>query len=214
MEQQLPIEIMKKAVKGITYISHPLRLKILEYLDVNGSSSVSTITKALGEEQVIVSQSLKKMRDANLVKTTRKGIFIYYDICEEYPASIFVCLRKLYGYMTDSFFFLQEGVKAVLPTDYTLMTANRIKLFANYDKMRILEFLTLKGSQNVTEIVKGIGSDQLKVSQYLKRLKDDGFVVSQRQGRFIIYSITEGVHKTCIQCIHKRFDSLTDKNNF
>lgn len=214
MEQQLPIEIMKKAVRGITYISHPLRLKILEYLDVNGSSSVSAITKALGEEQVIISQSLKKMRDANLVKTTRKGIFIYYDICEEYPASIFVCLRKLYGYMTDSFFFLQEGVKAVLPTDYTLMTANRIKLFANYDKMRILEFLTLKGSQNVTEIVNGIGSEQLKVSQYLKRLKDDGFVVSQRQGRYIIYSITEGVHKTCIQCIHKRYDSLTDKNDF
>ena len=107
MEQQLPIDVMKKAVKGITYISHPLRLRILEYLDVNGSSSVSSITKALGEEQVIISQSLKKMRDASLVKTSRKGIFIYYDICEEYPASIFVCLRKLYGYMTDSFFFLK-----------------------------------------------------------------------------------------------------------
>ncbi len=214
MEQQLPDEIMRKAVRGITYISHPLRLRILEYLDVYGSSSVSAITKALGEEQVIISQSLRKMRDADLVKTTRKGIFIYYDICEEYPASIFVCLRKLYGYMTDSFFFLQEGAKEVLPTDYTMMTANRIKLFANYDKMRILEYLTLKGPQNVTEIVNGIGSEQLKVSQYLKRLKDDGFVVSKRQGRYIIYAITDGVHKTCIQCIHKRYDSLSDKQSF
>ena len=78
MKQQLPPEIMKKAVIGIGYISHPLRLRILEYLDVFGSSSVSAITKALGEEQVIVSQSLKKMRDAHLVKTNRKGIFIYY----------------------------------------------------------------------------------------------------------------------------------------
>ena len=66
---QLPPEIMKKAVKGITYIAHPLRLRILEYLDVNGPSSVSTITKAMNEEQVIVAQSLKKLRDAHLVTT-------------------------------------------------------------------------------------------------------------------------------------------------
>ena len=79
---------MKKAVKGISYIAHPLRLRILEFLDVNGSSSVSTITKGVREDQVIVSQSLKKLRDANLVKTQRRGIFIYYDIYEEYPASI------------------------------------------------------------------------------------------------------------------------------
>ena len=95
-----------------------------------------------------------------------------------------------------------------------MKTANRIKLFANYDKMRILEFLTLYGPQNVTEIVNGIGSEQLKVSQYLKRLKDDGFVISRRQGRFVIYDITQGVHKTCIQCIHKRYDSLEDKGAF
>lgn len=73
-QRQLPTEIMKKAVRGISYIAHPLRLRILEYLDVNGSSSVSAITKALDEEQVAVSQSLRKMRDASLVKTKRRGI--------------------------------------------------------------------------------------------------------------------------------------------
>ena len=98
MDKQLPLDIMKKAVKGISQIAHPLRLRILEYLDVYGSSSVSEITKAMREEQAIVSQSLKKMRETGLVKTQRRGVFIYYDICEEYPASIFTCLRKLYGY--------------------------------------------------------------------------------------------------------------------
>ena len=58
-EQQLPTEIMKQAVKGISYIAHPLRLQILEFLDVNGEASVSKITKAVKEEQMIVSQSLK-----------------------------------------------------------------------------------------------------------------------------------------------------------
>lgn len=207
-EQQLPTEIMKQAVKGIRYIAHPLRLQILEFLDVNGEASVSKITKAVKEEQMIVSQSLKKLRDAGLVIAQRHGIFIYYRIQEEYPASIFECLRKLYGYMTDNIRFLADGYKAVLPTDYTTMAANRIKLFANYDKMRILEFLLLNGESNVTQIVQGINSEQLKVSQYLRRLKDDAFVSSRRDGRFIYYSITKGVHKTALQCIRKRYAKI------
>lgn len=207
-EQQLPTEIMKQAVKGISYIAHPLRLQILEFLDVNGEASVSKITKAVKKEQMIVSQSLKKLRDAGLVIAQRHGIFIYYRIQEEYPASIFECLRKLYGYMTDSIRFLADGYKAVLPTDYTTMAANRIKLFANYDKMRILEFLLLHNESNVTQIVQGINSEQLKVSQYLRRLKDDAFVSSRRDGRFIYYSITKGVHKTALQCIRKRYAKI------
>lgn len=208
IEQQLPAEIMKQAVKGISYIAHPLRLRILEFLDVNGKASVTEIAQAVAEEQMIVSQSLKKLRDAGLVNTQRHGIFIYYRIQEEYPASIFVCLRKLYGYMTDSIRFLADDYKAVLPSDYTIMAANRIKLFANYDKMRILEFLLLNGESNVTQIVQGIESEQLKVSQYLRRLKDDVFVSSRRDGRFIYYNITKGVHKTSLQCIHKRYSQI------
>ena len=208
IEQQLPAEIMKQAVKGISYIAHPLRLRILEFLDVNGKASVTEIAQAVAEEQMIVSQSLKKLRDAGLVNTQRHGIFIYYRIQEEYPARIFVCLRKLYGYMTDSIRFLADDYKAVLPSDYTIMAANRIKLFANYDKIRILEFLLLNGESNVTQIVQGIESEQLKVSQYLRRLKDDAFVSSRRDGRFIYYNITKGVHKTSLQCIHKRYSQI------
>ena len=39
MSEQLPDEVMKKAVKGISYIAHPLRLRILEFIDVNGAFS-------------------------------------------------------------------------------------------------------------------------------------------------------------------------------
>ena len=212
MVEQLPPEIMKKAVKGISYIAHPLRLRILEFMDVNGPSSVSTIAKGVGEEQMIVSQSLKKFREAHLVKTQRKGIFVYYDIYEEYPASIFECIRKLFAYMTDSFYYLTS--KQVLPKDYTTMVANRIKLFANYDKMRILEYLILFGESKVSDIIQGIDSEQMKVSQYLKRLKDDGFVSSRLEGRFIYFSISQGVHKIALLCIRKRYDALADKNEF
>ena len=214
MDNQLPVNIMKKAAKGLSYISHPLRLRILEFLDVNGSSSVSAITKGINGEQVFVSQSLRKLREAGLVKTERRGIFIYYTIEEEYPASIFFCIRKLFGYMANDFRYLEDGYKAMLPKDYTNMVANQIKLFSNYDKMRILEYLTLNGESNVSEIIHGTDCDQLKTSQYLKRLRDDGFVTCRRDGRFIYYDITKGVHKTAIECIRRRYDNLADKNDF
>ncbi len=214
MQEQLPDHIMKKAVNGISYIGHPLRLRILEYLDVNVKASVSDILEHMNIEQAVISQNLKKMKDYNLLTSERDGKFVYYSICKEYPASIFVCIRKLFGLITNKFRFLDDNYKEILPEDYTTMVANRIKLFANYDKMRILEYLLIKGPSNVSQVIDGIKSNQLKVSQYLKRLKDDGFLKSKKEGRFCIYEILNGVHKTAIQCIHKRYDSLEDKSLF
>lgn len=211
MKKQLPVEVMKFAAKGISYIGHPVRLRILEYLDVNGISSVSAIANGIREEQLFVSQSLKKLRDAELVATERKGIFIYYKLTGEYPASIFVCLRKLLGYMTDNFNYLQDGMKEILPRDFTTLAANQIKLFAHIDKMRILECLVVFGKSCVSNIVKETGLEQIKVSQYLKKLRDDGFVTYCKDGRFVYYEITKGVHKTAIECIRKRF-AAEDKN--
>ena len=108
-------------------------------------SSVSAIANGVVAEHMIISQSLRKMRESELVRTHRRGIFVYYEICRDYPASIFVCIRKLFGHMTDQFKFLRAGYKEVLPTDYTTMVANRIKLFSNFDKLRILEYLTYHG---------------------------------------------------------------------
>ncbi len=211
IKKQLPAHIMARASRGIAYISHPLRLRILEWLDVNGTSSVSAIARGVGTEQMIVSQHLRKMRDANLVRTTRHGIFIYYEINEEYPASIFVCLRKLFGHMTDQLKFLRDDYREILPSDYTTMAANRIKLFAHIDKMRILEYLMQHGKDCVCNIAAGVALPQIKVSQYLKKLSDDDFVTSYRAGRFVYYSATPGVHQTAIGCIHKRFEQTGEE---
>ena len=116
--------------------------------------------------------------------------------------------------MANDFNYLLDGFKAILPKDYTNMAANQIKLFANFDKMRILEYLLINGQTNVSDIISGIDSEQLKVSQYLKRLRDDGFVSSYRKGRYIYYEITNGIHKTAIECIRKRYNKLKNKEDF
>ena len=97
MQKQLDIATMEKAVRGVYDIAHPVRLRILEFLDVNGASSVSAIAAGVGEDRLAVSQSLKKMRDAELVKTRRRGVFVYYELNGDYPDSLVVCARKLYG---------------------------------------------------------------------------------------------------------------------
>lgn len=209
--RRLPRGILARAARGLGYISHPTRLRILEFLDINGRSSVSEIARAVDTEQMIVSQHLKKMRDAHLVQTTRRGIFIYYEIVAEYPASIFVCLRKLFGFMTDQLRFIRGDTHEILPTDYTTMAAGRIKLFANVDKLQILEYLTYGGESCVGDIARDTKIPQVKVSQYLKKLSDDDFVKSRRDGRHIYYEITPGVHKTTIGCIHRRYDRVGDE---
>lgn len=201
---------MERAAHGIGYISHPTRLRILEFLDVNGMSSVSKIAKHIGDEQVVISQHLRKLREANLVRTHRRGIFIYYEVDEEYPASIFVCLRKLFGHMTDNFKFLRDDYRKILPNEYTTMAANRIKLFSHIDKMRILEYLLYSGGAYVGDIVRETKLPQPKVSQYLKKLLDDDFVKSTRNGRHVYYEIIPGVHYTALMCIHKRYSKVGD----
>jgi DNA-binding transcriptional ArsR family regulator len=61
-------------------IAHPLRLKIISFIDKNNSVHVNKIYSSLNLEQSITSQHLKILRNAKLVNTIRKGKFIYYNL--------------------------------------------------------------------------------------------------------------------------------------
>ncbi len=64
IETQLPLDIMKQAVKGISYIAHPLRLRILEFLNIYGEDSVS--------------QNLQKLRDAEHNQRRAQNVITVY----------------------------------------------------------------------------------------------------------------------------------------
>jgi ArsR family transcriptional regulator len=61
-------------------IAHPLRLKIVEYLDKKPNAFVNEIYKALNLEQSITSQHLKILKSANLVFAKRNGKYIEYSL--------------------------------------------------------------------------------------------------------------------------------------
>lgn len=61
-------------------LAHPLRLKILEFIDGHGKINVNKIYNALKIEQSITSQHLRILRLAGVVNSIREGKFIHYDI--------------------------------------------------------------------------------------------------------------------------------------
>lgn len=61
-------------------IAHPLRIKILKFIDTHGVINVNKIYNTLKLEQSITSQHLRVLRGAEIVKTQREGKFIRYHL--------------------------------------------------------------------------------------------------------------------------------------
>ena len=61
-------------------LCHPLRLRIVEFIDQNRAINVNKIYNTLKLEQSITSQHLRILRKANLVVTEREGKFIHYSL--------------------------------------------------------------------------------------------------------------------------------------
>jgi ArsR family transcriptional regulator len=61
-------------------LAHPLRLKILEFIDRNDEINVNKIYNTLDLEQSITSQHLRILRLAGVVDSSRDGKYIHYTI--------------------------------------------------------------------------------------------------------------------------------------
>lgn len=64
-------------------LAHPLRIKIIKFIDSEGSSHVNKIYNSLKLEQSVTSQHLRILRNAGLVEASRQGKYIYYSINKE-----------------------------------------------------------------------------------------------------------------------------------
>jgi len=69
-------------------LAHPLRLKILAFIDKHRTLSVHKIYTGLNLDQSITSQQLHILRTAGLVKTGRDGKYILYSLNYETINSI------------------------------------------------------------------------------------------------------------------------------
>ena len=61
-------------------ITHPLRLKLIAFIDQNKRINVNKIYKSLKMEQSVASQHLRILRDDGLVIAERNGKLIFYTV--------------------------------------------------------------------------------------------------------------------------------------
>ena len=73
-------EKLQESSEVLRALAHPLRMKILEFIDKNDQINVNKIYNTLRLEQSITSQHLRILRLAGLVTTERDGKFIHYSI--------------------------------------------------------------------------------------------------------------------------------------
>lgn len=71
----------KKSAEIFKALSHPTRLKILELLKSHNDLCVCHIYEALELEQANVSQHLRILRTAGLIKSQKLGLKVHYSIC-------------------------------------------------------------------------------------------------------------------------------------
>lgn len=82
-------------------LGHPARIAIMELLVRNGPGLAGDIVKALPLAQPTVSQHLKEMKTAGLIKDTIKGNTVSYSVDEP-------TLQKLREYFGDMYLKLRE----------------------------------------------------------------------------------------------------------
>lgn len=75
-------------------LAHPLRMKLLDFIDKNPAINVNKIYSTLKLEQSITSQHLRVLRDAGLVIAQRSGKFIHYVIDYELVARAVEAIRQ------------------------------------------------------------------------------------------------------------------------
>lgn len=86
-------DALATAAEVIKCLGHPLRLRLLEYLE-SGEKSVSQMQQYTGATQTIVSQQLTTLRARGIVDNRREGTNVFYRIIEPKVSSILACIRS------------------------------------------------------------------------------------------------------------------------
>ncbi|HEY80565.1 MAG TPA: ArsR family transcriptional regulator [Anaerolineae bacterium] len=75
-------------------ISHPVRLQILDELR-DGGAYVMHLTSALGRPQANISQHLMVLREAGLVRASREGMTVLYQVSDPQVLTVVDALLAL-----------------------------------------------------------------------------------------------------------------------
>jgi DNA-binding transcriptional ArsR family regulator len=78
-------------------LAHPLRLKILEFLDQNKNIQVNQIYNTLKIEQSIASQHLRILKNAGVLVADKDGKFMHYNIDYQRVSNAVKAINRFMG---------------------------------------------------------------------------------------------------------------------
>ena len=91
----LDMTVLERVAPVIRNAAHPLRLRILDYLQNEGSErNVGEITKACGVSQAIASQQLRILKDQGILTARRDGNHVFYAVAEPSVLLLLECIRR------------------------------------------------------------------------------------------------------------------------
>ena len=78
-------------------LAHPLRLKILEFLDQNKNIQVNQIYNTLKIEQSIASQHLRILKNAGVLVADKDGKYMHYTIDYQRVSNALKAINRFMG---------------------------------------------------------------------------------------------------------------------
>lgn len=92
--QQEKLQVSTELMRAL---AHPLRLKILEFLDQNKNIQVNQIYNTLKIEQSIASQHLRILKNAGILVADKDGKYMHYDIDYQRVSNAVKAINRFMG---------------------------------------------------------------------------------------------------------------------
>jgi ArsR family transcriptional regulator len=90
----IDMETLERVAPIIRNAAHPIRLRILDYLQQEGEPrTVTQIIEAAGAGQAVVSQQLRILKDQQVLSARREGNFMLYGIANHSVLMLLDCIR-------------------------------------------------------------------------------------------------------------------------
>ncbi|MDX1741894.1 MAG: metalloregulator ArsR/SmtB family transcription factor [Rhodothermales bacterium] len=88
--QLVPVRLLEAAAERFRILSEPVRLVLLNHLNVEGEMTVQELVDATGQRQSNVSKHLGQMADAGVLGRRRRGQNVLYRVID--PTISAMCL--------------------------------------------------------------------------------------------------------------------------
>jgi ArsR family transcriptional regulator len=89
-QELLPEPLLERVARRFKILSEPVRLQLLNQLQVHGEMNVQQLVEATDQRQANVSKHLGIMKREGLVQRRKEGLHVYYSIDD--PSIQALCL--------------------------------------------------------------------------------------------------------------------------